>query len=361
MPLDFSTFSAEVTPETIKAELMSRLAAAGLDIDTREGSYTDLIYSEAAYQIYKAWQQFRVLLAAAVPGEDSGPYLDLFAAQYGMERTPAATAHVTLTFTGEDGVVIPAGTVCLTASGLRFATDLEAALAGGTASAAATAEMAGAAYNVPAGAVTRFLVTVPGVSAVTNPAPGEGGADGESDAVFYGRIHTRLSQPVASGNGYYYEQLALQTPGVGQARTIPLWDGPGTVKVVLASEDKQPVDQLVVTQAQQILDEGRVIGADVTAVSAQALAVDVAACCTLEGGVLPGAVEEELTGLLEEMFRGVEFGVEAAIRLNQVALRLLSCGGVVDYTQLTLNGRGATLSKTAEQVPVLGSVSITAE
>ena len=66
--LDFSAISTEVTPESIKAELVSRLTAAGLDIDTREGSYTDLIYSEAAYQIYKAWQQLRVLLAAAVPG-----------------------------------------------------------------------------------------------------------------------------------------------------------------------------------------------------------------------------------------------------------------------------------------------------
>ena len=37
--LDFSAFSSEVTPETVKAELMSRLTAAGLDIDTRAGIF----------------------------------------------------------------------------------------------------------------------------------------------------------------------------------------------------------------------------------------------------------------------------------------------------------------------------------
>lgn len=357
--LDFSAFSSEITPETVKAELMSRLTAAGLDIDTREGSYTDLIYSEAAYQIYKAWQQFQVLLAAAVPGPDSGPFLDLFAGQYGMERTLASTAHVTLTFNGHDGAVIPAGTVCLTASGLRFTTDLAASISGGTAVVPATAEAAGEVYNVAPGSVVRFLVTLPGVDGVTNVGPGEGGADAESDASFYERIYTRLSKPVASGNVYYYEQLARQTPGVGQAKTIPLWDGPGTVKVVLAGADKQPVDELIVTQAQQILDEGRVIGADVTAVSAQALEISVTAACTLDGGVRADAVETQLSGLLEEMFQTMDFGTGDPVRFNQVALRLLSCDGVVDYGDLKLNGQAANVAKTAEQVPVLGTVTIT--
>ena len=360
MSLDFSAISSEVTPESVKAELVSRIAASGLDVDTREGSYTDLIYSEAAYQIYKAWQQFQVLLAAAVPGENSGPYLDYFAKQYGMTRTPAAVAHVTLTFTGEDGAVIPAGTVCLTASGLRFITDQAAVVAEGTASAPATAELAGANYNVAAGTVTRFLVTIPGVTDVTNQAPGEGGADQESDAAFYARIHTKLSKPVASGNAYYYEQLARETPGVGQAKTIPLWDGPGTVKVVVASEDKQPVDELVVTQAQQIMDEGRIIGADVTVVSAQALEITVSATCTLEGGVQPVAVETELSGRLEEMFAAMDFGADEPVRYNQVALRLLSCQGVADYADLKVNGVAANVVKTVEQVPVLGTVTITA-
>lgn len=360
MSLDFSAITGEVTPESVKAELVGRLSASGLDIDTREGSYTDLLYSEAAYQIYKAWQQFRVLLAAAVPGEDSGPYLDYFAGQYGMTRTPAAVAHVTLTFTGEDGAVIPAGTVCLTASGLRFVTDQAAVITEGTGSAPATAERAGSGYNVAVGAVTRFLITIPGVTSVTNQTPGEGGADQESDAAFYERIHTKLSKPVASGNVYYYEQLARETPGVGQAKTIPLWDGPGTVKVVVASEDKQPVDELVVTQAQQILDEGRVIGADVTAVSAQALEITVSATCTLEGGVQPTAVEAELSDRLEEMFAAMDFGTDEPVRYNQVALRLLSCQGVADYANLKVNGAAANVAKTVEQVPVLGTVTITA-
>ena len=360
MPLDFSVFDTEVTPESLKAEMVSRLAERGLQVDTREGSFADLLISEAAYQYYKTWAQYKTALAAAVPGEESGIYLDQFAQQYGMTRSAAATAHVELKFTGEDGTAIPAGTVALTAGGLRDETDLAGTISGGAVVIPATAEAAGAIYNVAAGTTTRFLVTAPGVTAVTNPDAAEGGADAESDAAFYRRIHTRLSQPVASGNVYYYQQLALEISGVGQAKTLPLWDGPGTVKVVVASEDKQPLDEDVVAQVQQHMDDQRVIGADVTVVSAEALEITVAATCTLDAGTLPATVEAELEERLEEYFAEMAFGLAGEIRRNQVALRLLSCDGVVDYTALTLNGAAENVAKSAEQVPVLGAVTVSA-
>ena len=360
MPLDFSVFDTEVTPESVKAEMMSRLAEMGVQADTREGSYTDLLLSEAAYQYYKAWAQYKTALAAAVPGEESGAYLDGFGRQYGMTRTAASTAHVELQFTGEDGAAVPAGTVVLTAGGLRYATDLAGTITGGSALIPATAEAAGEIYNVAAGTITRFLVTLPEISAVTNPQAAQGGADAESDAAFYRRIHTRLSQPVASGNVYYYQQLALEISGVGQAKTLPLWDGPGTVKVVVASEDKQPLDEDVVAQAQQHIDDQRVIGADVSVVSAQALEITVAATCTLDAGTLPETVEAELRERLEAYFADMDFGVAGEIRRNQVALRLLSCDGVVDYSTLTINGAADNVAKSAEQVPVLDTITITA-
>lgn len=360
MPLDFSVFDTEVTPESVKAEMLRRMTAAGLQADTREGSYTDLLLSESAYQYYKAWAMYKVALAAGIPSEDSGPYLDGFAKAYGMVRSAAASARVMLCFTGESGTVISAGTVALTAGGLRYRTDLADTISGGEALVPATAEAPGAVYNVEAGTVTRLWTSLVGVTAVTNPQAAEGGADAESDAAFYKRIHTRFSQPVASGNVYYYQQLALEISGVGQAKTIPLWDGPGTVKVVVASEDKQPLDGSVVAQVQQHMDDQRVIGADVTAVSAQALEITVSASCTLDSGVLPEAVEAELADRLRDYFAGLDFGTSEAVRYNQVALRLLSCDGVVDYAGLTLNGAGGNVAKTAEQVPVLGTVTIMA-
>ena len=360
MSLKFDELSQGVTPESIKAEMVQRLKEKGLDVDTREGSYTDLLFSEAAYQIYKGLSYHPTLLAAAVPSEESGPYLDKFGGMFGLSRTPAATAHVLLTFSGEDGAEIPQGTVAVSNGGLRFTTIQKAVISEGEGQATATAEQPGEAYNVAAGTVTRLATNLYGVTGVTNEAPGEGGADQESDASFYNRVHTFLAEPVASGNANHYKQWARSVAGVGSAAVIPLWDGNGTVKVIVASEDKEPLDETIVEQTAQYIESQRPIGASVTVVSAQALAIDVEAACTLEGGVLPSAVQEELSQQITEMFHGMEMGAGTPVRYNRLMAMLLSCNGVVDCSSMTVNDGTVNIPVTTEQVPVLGTVTVTA-
>lgn len=359
MPLDFEKLSIEATPESLKAEMASRLAAKGLDVDMREGSYTDQLYSEAAYQIYKGLSYHQTLLAAAVPSAESGVYLDRFGDMYGLTRTPATTAHVTLTFAGVDGTTIPAGTEAVSTSGLRFTTEWEAVISGGTASVSAVAAEPGADYNVPADTVTRLSISVGGVNTVTNQSAGEGGADAESDASFYERLHTFLSEPVASGNVNHYKQWARSVSGVGNAAVIPLWNGNGTVKVVVASEDNAPVDGTIVTAVSQFIESVRPIGADVTVVSAQALEITIAATCSLEGGVLASAVQAEMEERVAQMFLEMEMGAQEPVRYNRIMVQLLSCDGVVDCTSLTVNGGTVNIPVTVEQVPALGTVTIT--
>ena len=359
MPLDFETLITDPTPEGIKALLAQGLASRGVDVDMREGSYTDLLYSEAAYQIYKGLSYHPTLLAAAVPSPESGIYLDKFGDMFGLTRTPATTAHVTLTFSGVDGTEIPAGTEVVSTDGLRFVTELSATITGGTATVSAAAAEPGEAYNAAAGTITRLAISVGGVNTVNNAAPGEGGADAESDASFYERIHTFLSEPVASGNANHYKQWARSVSGVGNAAVIPLWDGNGTVKVVVASEDNEPVDEAIVTAAAQYIESVRPIGAEVTVVSATALTVNLAATCTLESGVLPATVQAELEGRVAQMFLEMEMGAQEPVRYNRIMVQLLSCAGVVDCSSLTVNGGTANLPVTVEQVPALGTVTIT--
>lgn len=356
--MDFDVLTQEITPETLKAEMAARLAESGMDVDTREGSYTDQIYSEVAYQIYKGLSYHPTLLAAAIPSAESGPYLDKFGAIFGLTRTPAATAYVVLTFTGEEGTVIPKDTVAVSSGGLRFTTDLAASISGGTAEVPATAEQSGEIYNVAVGTVTRLAYSLPGISQVTNETPGEGGADAESDAYFYDRIHTYLSEPVASGNVNHYKQWARAVSGVGNAAVIPLWNGNGTVKVVVAGEDKKPVDEMIVTQVAQHIESVRPIGAQVTVVSAQALAVDVEATCTLEGGVVASDVQKEMEEEIQRMLLDMEMGAQEPVRYNRILAMLLSCKGVVDCTSLTVNSGSTNIPVTVEQVPVLGTVVI---
>ena len=111
----------ELTPESIKASMLSDLTAKGVDVSIREGSYANTLVSVAAYQLFKMYQQFPSLLHMAFPDETSGEYIDKNAAQIGMVRAAGKKATVEIAFTGTEGTYIAAGTALYAPeSGLQF-------------------------------------------------------------------------------------------------------------------------------------------------------------------------------------------------------------------------------------------------
>lgn len=362
--IDLDTFDFDsCTPESLKAaakeKILEDLQTASLEIDTREGSYTDALLSEAAYMVYNAIMTAPDLMAAAVPTADGGSHLDRFADIFGILRSPGTRAGVTVTFTGTDNTIIPEGTWVVTDSGERYRTLTAATITGGTASAEAEAEQVGSAYNVDAGAISRLQNTIAGVTAVTNQAAAAGGSDAESDRSLYERIHTLLSEPVASGNINNYKQWARECSGVGYVAVLPLWNGNGTVKVILAGEDKLPVGEPICTAVAAHIEEERPIGANVTVVSVAALTMTVAANVTLDETTDEDTVEADMEAALGQLFDSLAVGAGETIRYNRVLALLLSLPGVVDCAAMTLNGGTNNVVLTNEQVPQLGTVTIT--
>ena len=354
---------ASLTPESLKAaakeKIQTALSSAGLSIDLREGSYTDALISECAYIVYRSIQYSRSLMDAAVPGPDGGPYLDAFAKTFGLTRTAGAKATVQITFSGTDGTAIPAGTWVVTTSNLRYATASPITITSGTAQVLATAEFIGAAYNVAPGSITRLQSSLPGVTAVNN-AQASGGIDPESDLSFYTRIHDHLSKPRTSGNVNDFEAWARECSGVGYVKVLRIWNGPGTVKVVLAGEDKLPVSESVRSAVAENIESKRLIGPNVTVVSAAAVTVNVVAKCLVDSGSSADTIKGTFTKTMENLLQEMPFGSGEPIRYNRVMALLLSEPGVTDVVSLTLNGAKDNVRITAEQVPKLGTVTVTA-
>lgn len=175
----------ELTPESIKASMLSDLTAKGVDVSIREGSYANTLVSVAAYQLFKMYQQFPSLLHMAFPDETSGEYIDKNAAQIGMVRAAGKKATVEIAFTGTEGTYIAAGTALYAPeSGLQFLTTEEAIITDGSATAPAEAAEVGADYNLPPDSITAMYVNVAGVLSVTNTEAAVGGVDVESDIDF---------------------------------------------------------------------------------------------------------------------------------------------------------------------------------
>ena len=343
-----------ITPESIKAAI---LAEAGDSLETREGSFLDSMAGPAAVEIWKVYQAMNAVISIAFPDESAGGYLDLEGAKYGITRKPGTRARCTMTLTGTAGSTIPAGTVFLTLEGLEFALLEDVLLTGGSDTGTAEAVEIGSAYNVEAGAITRMVQTLTGLSTWTNAAA-TGGTDPESDAALYERIRDFRSRQATSGNAYHYEQWAMEVPGAGGAKIFPLWNGAGTVKVVLVDADMEPASPEIVAAAAAHIEEERPIGATVTVAAAQSLAIHVAAKLTLDGSTTLPEVKAVFETELDAYLKTLAFRT-SILRYNQVAYLLLSLPGVLDFTSLTLNGGTGNVSIGAEQVPALGEVTLT--
>lgn len=349
-----------LTPEAIKAEMLAELMVKGSEIDHREGSYANTLVSVAAYQLYKLYQLFPSMLSMVFPDENAGEYIDKNAAQLGMTRAPGKKASTTIRFTGTDGTVIPAGTALYAPeSGLQYLTTGEAVIAGGTAETTAEAAEVGSDYNLPAGYVTSMYINVAGVVTVTNATAATGGVDEESDAALYARYHDRRTLPITSGNKNHYIMWATETAGVGYASCVPLWKGNGTVKVVIAGEDRGPVDEVIRSACAAHIEAERPIGATVTVVSVREREIPLTAKVTLMPGHTTEQVGDQVEAAVNELLKKRTFGEAATIPYSRFLACLLQCPGVADYSELTVDGGTTAVTLDAEDAAVVGTITIT--
>lgn len=344
-----------LTVEEIKADIISRLDVS--ELDTREGSFINDMISAAAYKIWVTFQSLDAVVPIAYVDETSGAYIDKRCSEYGITRKTGTKATATLTITGTDGTVIPAGKVFVTSDGYQFETDEAATIASGTAAVTATAAEVGEDYNVGAGEITLQLKNLSGITAVTNAAAATGGADAETDAALVARLYDFLQNTATSGNAAHYKQWALSVEGVGAAKVTPLADGPGTVGVLIVGNDNGPVDSTIVENCAAYIEANRPIGATVTVESATGLEIDVAATITIDSTTTKAAVQAALSAALDEYLQSIAFDKYTLV-YNRIAYMLLDIAGVVDYSVLTINGGTVNIAIAAGEVPVIGTVVI---
>lgn len=350
----------ELTPEGIKASMLAGLEIKGADVDIREGSYANTLVSVVAYQLFKMYQQFPGLLSMVFPDENSGEYIDKNAAQIGMVRAAGKKAAVTITFTGAEGTCIPVGTALYAPEvGLQYVTVEDATITDSTATVQAEAAEIGADYNLPAGYITSMYINVAGVLSVCNHEAATGGVDEESDADFYARYHLRRTLPITSGNKNHYIAWATEVTGVAYANCLPLWNGNGTVKVVIAGADRGPVDETIRSACAAHIEDERPVGATVTVVSVAEREIPLTAAVTLTEGYTTEQVGDQLSAAVNELLKKQTFGEQVTIPFSRFLACLLQCPGVADYNAFTVDGGTTAVTIEAEDTSVVGTVTVT--
>jgi uncharacterized phage protein gp47/JayE len=355
---------AQFEDQTFEEILERMLARLPDDIDKRPGSVAYDLLAPAAAELAQAYIEMDNVLDLGFADTTYGEYLDRRAAEQGLTRKPAVKATGQVTFTGPEGTVIPAGTRLVTGGvePIYFATTAEVTITNGTATVSAEAEEGGVKGNVAAGEITSLAVgeNLFGVVSVTNAAPFTGGIDEETDEELLERYKEKVTRPQTSGNKYQYEAWAKEIAGVADARCYPVWNGPGTVKIVVVDSEKRSPSAQVIQAVADYIESVRPIGADVTVVGVTEVPIDISVTVTLSTGADPSAVETSIRDNITEYFKKIGF-VETVVRYTSIGNAILDANGVIDYSNLTVNGSVANVILNDDEVPILGAVSITVQ
>lgn len=324
------------------------------DYDTSVGSFFyDLLYP-VAEQIYNLTLRIADLSVNAFALTAVGEYLERKCAEQGLSRRAGTYAVGTVRIYGDRGAIVHQGAK-IAADNILFAVDETRTIPeAGYADVGATCVFAGTDGNVQVGEINRFPVTLPGLTAVENITEFTGGYAAENDVDLLDRYIQKVSHPIASGNIYHYMEWAQEVPGVGDVRVIPLWNGAGTVKVVIVDSENQPAGDELIQKVKEHIEDERPIGADVTVVSASALDIDISVTLITDGSEgIQTAIEENIRGYFAD-----EAMEKAYVSYAKVGSFILSVAGVEDYSDLKINGKAENVVINDGSVPVLRSVSI---
>ena len=360
-----------MTPEALKALMLAQINESQ-GISSMAGGFADGVIGPVAERMSNVYMSLDAVPDMLFVTENSGAYIDKVGQQYyNITRRPGTRAYCDISLTGTPGLVIAQGTQFLTAGGLAFSLLGDVTIpSGGTAAGRLEAAEVGSVYNVDAGAIDRMYINLAGLTGYTNEAA-TGGTDPESDAALLERIRERVQQPATSGNGYQYRQWAMAVPGVGQAKVVELANGAGTVGVTIVSGSYQAPGEEILDAVESAIAQQRPIGAEVTVIGSTEMTVDVAASVTLTQGATAGGVQdafrialaEYCKSLVDAKFSPIYYspGQDGSYTLlyNRVLAILLTIPGVENFTSLTVNSGTSDITITADQIPVLGTVSVT--
>jgi len=358
------------------------LALAPQGIDTRQGSIFFDAVSATVNKIAKLYTDldrvFQIVFIVTAHGE----YLDLRAAEYGMRRNAATEAKYEFRFTGTRP---EAGRRFFhNDSGYYFVLreDEDGALY-------LEAETPGTECNyIQDGDIAVPVDTVRGMtSANFGGIYRDGfGTDTEDDEHLRQRLFEKISGPAENGNRQHYKTWCESVDGVGRAVIFPLWYGQNTVKAVLISPDGLPVAEDVVEEVQRYVDpadEGMTVevdgktyvfgdgkgngqanvGAHFTAAAATPVTIHLTFTAELPpsqtGENVRQAVAKAVTDYLKGLVLNAKNGAAIIVRISVIGAILAGLTAhLIDYADLTLNGAEGNIRLAADEVPVLGEVTV---
>lgn len=347
------------TRETIQNRMLSNIAGK---YDKTEGSFIYDAIKPVAIELENTNQRMKTIEEKLSTENLMGEELEQRVYERtGIKRKLATRASGLVTITGKKDSSINEGDLVASDTINFIVKETKTIDSSGQVEVKIECEEYGTVGNVPMNTIQYFPITIQGITGVTNNEDFSNGYDSESDEELLKRYYEHVRTPATSGNKYHYINWAKEVKGVGEAKVFPLWEGKGSVKVVIVDSNRRAVtDPNLITDVYNYIEENRPIGAKVTVVSATEKTITVNADIRLIQGYTIGQVQPAFEDALVEYFKDIAF-VEPYVSHAIIGNILLSIPGVKDHSNLKIDGELSNVDLGQEGIPVLGSVALSLE
>ena len=356
--------------EDMTAEYLMERMLENVDgsLDKREGSVIYDALMPCAIELENTYRQLDMVLDEAFADTASMEYLIRRAAERGLLPKDATYAHLKAAFYGAE---IPIGNrYNCGLYNYQVERKLDDELDGGSYY-EVICETPGSAPNSNMG-ILYPVSTDDYVSGLQSAElcgviiPGE---DDEDQELFRERYFSSFESDSFGGNVADYKERVNALDGVGGVKVVPIWDGPGTVKVVIITSTYEAPAPEFVENIQGQIDPGITgvgdgiapIGHKVTVVGVENAEISISADFTFSEGVSFDSAKTDLENAIDQYFEELSRAWESSngliVRSSQIEVRLLNVQGVLDIQGLTINGSSGNMELTETQIPKRGELS----
>jgi len=348
------------TYEVILGRMITRVRESFPDLDTREGSVIFFALGPAAREMAAMYRDMDALLNETFADTASRDYLILRCAERGIVVEPATSAIRQ----GEFSMDIPVGS--------RFSLNQLNYVALERLSAGVfkmECETPGNAGNLESGTLIpiNYIDGLAWARLTDVLIPGE---DEESTEALRRRYFDSLHSQAFGGNIADYKEKIHSLQGVGGVKVYPVWNGGGTVRIVIVDSTFYQPSTMLVDEVQTAIDPVQnqgvglglaPIGHVVTVDPVSETAINIVTAITYQPGWDWAAVQPNAEAAIDQYFTDLSEGwadTDAlVVRISQLETRLLGVNGILDIQGTTLNGSAQNIILDADSIPKRGSVN----
>lgn len=230
-------------------------------------------------------------------------------------------------------------------------------------------EMPGTVGNVTAGDLTPidFIANLGHAKIVKVIVPGE---DDEETESFRQRYFDDIRRQDYGGNIEDYKRKVMEIDGIGAVKVYPVWNGGGTVKLVIQNSEYASPSEEMIEKVQTIIDpipnQGTGVGVApighiVTVVGSEEVPINVSTNLSIEPSHDDSVIQERVRDSVSLYFKELakEWGENktTVVRVSQIEARILDIDGVIDVLDTTLNSGTSNIKLEGEQIPVMGEIA----